>query len=75
LKTGEEYYVCAEQKRSKCPCTALVRYFEKKSAHPPVGVNDGSHDGDGGGEQDGGSGVMSLSLRRIQRRIPQNMMW
>ena len=40
LKTGEEFYVCSEHKKSKCPCTALVRYFVKKSTDPPVGAND-----------------------------------
>ena len=29
-KTGEETYVCSEGKRTKCPCTALVRYFKRR---------------------------------------------
>jgi hypothetical protein len=28
-KTGEESYICSEAKKTKCPCTALVRYFKR----------------------------------------------
>ena len=28
-KTGEESYIYSEAKKTKCPCTALVRYFKR----------------------------------------------
>ena len=28
-KTGEEQYICSEYKRTKCPCSALVRYYRR----------------------------------------------
>ena len=53
FKTREQIYVCSEQKKSKCPSTALVRYF-KKSSGPPVRANEPSIDGDSEGWVDGG---------------------
>ena len=49
-KTGEENYICSEAKKTKCPCTALVRYFKVPNADgEQEHVSDDEH-GDSGDE-------------------------
>ena len=44
-KTWEEYYVCSEQKKSKCPCSAMVRYIVRPTDDSlPEEDQDVSHD-------------------------------
>ena len=66
-RAGEEFYVCSEHKKSKCPCTALVRYFVKKSTDPPVGAND-----DGEGEVDEGGDAEASIFEEDPRGNSQN---
>ena len=33
--TLEELYVCSEYERSKCPCTAVVRYYKGQLMRDP----------------------------------------
>ena len=42
-KTGEEKYICSEAKKSKCPCTALVRYVPKELISETIS-NDSQYD-------------------------------
>ena len=36
MKTGEEFYMCSELRRTKCHCMALVRYFKKVEKSVPL---------------------------------------